>query len=43
MLGFYCVNDGKDIEGEGLQIIRCIFCHNNFVNAPNPKLKKENV
>ncbi len=32
MLGFYYVNDGKDVEWGSLQIMRCIHCYISLVN-----------
>jgi hypothetical protein len=32
-----CVNDNKNVDLENPQIMRCIFCFNNLVNATNPR------
>jgi len=39
MLGFYCVNDGKDVEWGSLQIMRCIHCYISLVNNRIQALK----
>jgi len=35
----YYVNDGKDFERGSLQMMKCIFCYNNVMNALNPSTK----
>lgn len=35
MLGFYYVNDNKKLDRKVLQVMCCMFCHNNIVNAYN--------
>jgi hypothetical protein len=34
---FYFVNDNIDVDFENPQIMRCIFCHDNPINATNPR------
>jgi hypothetical protein len=29
----YCVNDKKEVDGKVLQVICCMFCYNNLINA----------
>jgi hypothetical protein len=36
---FYCVNDNKEIDFIGLQIMCCIFCYNNPIFNLNPKIQ----
>jgi hypothetical protein len=32
--------DGKDVERGSLQMMKCIFCYNNVMNAFNPSSKE---
>jgi hypothetical protein len=34
---FYCVNDNTNVDFENPQIMCCIFCHDNPINATNPR------
>ncbi len=34
---FYCVDDNKEVDLTTLQIMHCIFCHNNLILNLNPK------
>ncbi len=37
---FYCVNDGKEVEGTSHQLMRCIMCCVDPVNVLNPRVKE---
>ncbi len=37
---FYCMNDGKDVDGGSPQIMSCMYFYNNHVHAPIPSTKK---
>jgi hypothetical protein len=37
---FYCLNDGKDVDGGSPQIMRCMYFYTNHVHAPIPSTKK---
>jgi hypothetical protein len=37
---FYCVNDGKEVEGVNHQVMRYILCYVDLVNVPNPRTKE---
>jgi hypothetical protein len=34
---FYCENDNANVDLENPQIMSCILCHKNLVNATNPR------
>ncbi len=34
---YYCVNDNENVDLENPQIMCCIFCHDNLVNATNTR------
>jgi hypothetical protein len=36
-VGFFCVDKNKDVNSAIIQIMCCIFCHNNPFNAYNIK------
>jgi hypothetical protein len=39
-LGFYCVDDDKEVDRANPQIIRCVLCYNKPMYAFNPNTKE---
>ncbi len=37
VLGFLCVNDGKDVGRVSHQVMSCIFYYVDFINVHNPR------
>jgi hypothetical protein len=40
LMAFYCVSDGKKVEGACYQIMRWILCYVDLVNGFNPRTKE---